>query len=224
MTQAGQPLDTKQRILNAAEKLFAEHGLAATSLRAITAEAGVNLASVNYHFRSKEELIRAVYRRRLEPINERRLAMLDTAEREAAPHAAALDKILDALLGPILEAKAADDGGGVVILLGRVYAEPGGIASQMVREQMTEVAERFSRALQRTLPKMPRPELAWRMHFVIGALAHTMVAGKLLEFISGGRCSTDDIESTRRHLIAFALAGLGAPLNKTAKVARSVKS
>lgn len=223
MTRTEPPLDTKQRILNAAERLFAEHGLAGTSLRAITAEAGVNLAAVNYHFHSKEELIRAMYRRRLEPINRRRLAMLDAAEREAAPHAAALDKILDALFGPILEAKAADDGGGVVVLLGRVYAEPGGIASQMVREQMIEVAGRFSAALRKALPKLPRAELAWRMHFVIGSLAHTMVAGKLLEFVSGGECSTDDIESTRRHLIAFALAGLGAPLNKAAKSARSLK-
>jgi len=224
MTNTGQPLDTKHRILNAAEKLFAEHGLAATSLRAITAEAGVNLAAVNYHFRSKEELIRAMYRRWLEPINQRRLVMLDAAEREAAHGAAALDKILDALVGPILETKAVDGGTGATILLGRVYAEPGGLAGEILREQMAEVARRFGEALHRALPKLSRAELAWRMHFVIGSLAHTMVCGKLLEFISHGECSAGDIEGARRHLIAFALAGLSAPSVKAAKSARSVKS
>jgi AcrR family transcriptional regulator len=224
MTQVERPLETKQRILNAAEKLFAEHGLAATSLRAITTEAQVNLASVNYHFHSKEELIRAMYRRRLEPINRRRLEMLDAAERTAAPKAAALEKILDALIAPILETKAVDEGAGVTVLLGRVYAEPSGIAIQMLREQMFEAGQRFVAALHRALPKLPRAELAWRIHFIIGALAHTMVAGKLLEFISGGECSARDIESARRHLIAFALAGLDAPSTKAAKPARSLKS
>jgi AcrR family transcriptional regulator len=209
-------LDTKQRILNAAEKLFAEHGLAATSLRAITAEAGVNLASVNYHFHSKEELIRALYTRRLEPITHRRLAMLDAAEREAGSKPAALARIVDALVGPVLEAKAANDDGGLPVLLGRFYAEPGGLAGEIIREQMSEVARRFGAALHRALPKLPRSELAWRMHFIIGALAHTMVAGRLLEFISGGECNSRDVEGARQRLTAFALAGLNAPITKTA--------
>lgn len=216
--------DTKQRILNAAEKLFAEHGLAAASLRAITAQAGVNLASVNYHFHSKEDLIRALYTRRLEPINRRRLAMLEAAEREAGSKPAALDKILDALIGPILEAKTDDDGTGLPVLLGRVHAEPGGLCGEIIREQMAEVAQRFGAALHRALPKLPLSELAWRMHFVIGALAHTLVAGRLLEYNSGGECDSRDVEGARRRLTAFALAGLNEPITKTAKPARSVKS
>lgn len=223
MTQPAKTLDTKQRILNAAEKLFAEHGLAATSLRAITAEARVNLASVNYHFRSKEELIRAMYTRRLEPINRRRLDLLGAVEREAAPKPAPIAAILDALIGPLLEAKAEDDGAGVAILLGRVYAEPGGLAGQMLREQMAEVAQRFGAALHCALPKLPRAELAWRMHFIIGALAHTMVAGKLLEFISNGECSARNVEDARRQVTAFAIAGLNAPSAKMANSSRSVK-
>lgn len=224
MAQNANILDTKQRILNAAEKLFAEHGLAAASLRAITAEAGVNLASVNYHFHSKAELIRALYRRRLEPINRHRFEMLDAAEREAGSKPAALARIVDALVGPVLAAKADNDEGGVPVLLGRFYAEPGGLAGEMLQEQMVEVARRFGAALHRALPKLPRSELAWRTHFVIGALAHTMVAGRLLELISGGECNSRDVEGARRYLTAFALAGLKAPITKAAKPARSVKS
>ena len=76
-------MNTKTRLLDTAERLFAHHGIEATSLRTITAEAGVNLAAVNYHFQSKEALMHAVIARRLDPINQRRLAMLDAYEAEA---------------------------------------------------------------------------------------------------------------------------------------------
>ena len=76
--------DTKNDLLEAAEKLFAEHGFARSSLRAITREAGANLASVNYHFGSKEGLVRAVFARRLEPLNQERLALLDRCLESAA--------------------------------------------------------------------------------------------------------------------------------------------
>src|SRR5947208_16884641 len=67
---------TKERILDSAESLFMEHGFEATSLRSITAAAAVNLAAVNYHFGSKEELFQAVLTRRLDPMNHARLSFL----------------------------------------------------------------------------------------------------------------------------------------------------
>ena len=79
------PPATKDRILDAAESLFMEHGFEATSLRSITAAAGVNLAAVNYHFGSKEELFQAVLTRRLDPMNQERVDLLDRFERDAAP-------------------------------------------------------------------------------------------------------------------------------------------
>jgi AcrR family transcriptional regulator len=68
--------DTKERILDAAERLFAAHGFAGTSLRAVTKEAGVNLAAVHYHFGTKEDLLRAVLSRIVIPVNRERLEML----------------------------------------------------------------------------------------------------------------------------------------------------
>src|SRR5437899_12857181 len=94
------PVATKDRILDAAESLFMEHGFEATSLRSITAAAGVNLAAVNYHFGSKEELFQSVLTRRLDPMNHARLALLTRLEGEAAPHALSCDKILTALFVP----------------------------------------------------------------------------------------------------------------------------
>src|SRR6476659_7818141 len=93
---------TKARILDAAEMLFMEHGFEATSLRAITAAAAVNLAAVNYHFGSKEELFQSVLPRRLDPMNQRRLELLTRFEAEAAPKPLPCDRILSALLIPAL--------------------------------------------------------------------------------------------------------------------------
>src|SRR5206468_6387569 len=94
--------DTKGRILDAAEALFMEHGFEATSLRAITAAASVNLAAVNYHFGSKEELFHAVLTRRLDPMNQERVDLLTRLESEAAPHSLPCEQILHAMFVPAL--------------------------------------------------------------------------------------------------------------------------
>src|SRR5271170_6536430 len=96
-------MTTKDRILDAAERLFARVGIEASSLRAITAEADANLASVNYHFQSKDALIRAVIARRLGPITERRLELLDACERSAGSGPLPLDQVLDAFFRPVVE-------------------------------------------------------------------------------------------------------------------------
>src|SRR5436189_1754138 len=96
------PIVTKERILDAAESLFMEHGFEATSLRSITAAAGVNLAAVNYHFGSKEELFQAVLTRRLDPMNHARLSLLTRLEAAAAPQPLSCEKILTALFVPAL--------------------------------------------------------------------------------------------------------------------------
>src|SRR5206468_11715977 len=93
---------TKARILDAAEALFMEHGFEATSLRAITAAASVNLAAVNYHFGSKEELFQAVLTRRLDPMNQERVDLLTRLESEATPHALPCEQILHAMFVPAL--------------------------------------------------------------------------------------------------------------------------
>src|SRR5215831_12858799 len=94
------PVATKDRILDTAEALFMEHGFEATGLRSITAAAGVNLAAVNYHFGSKEELFETVLTRRLDPMNQQRLDLLSAFEHESAPHPVACERILSAMLIP----------------------------------------------------------------------------------------------------------------------------
>ena len=205
-------MTTKDRILNAAERLFASDGFEATSLRAITAEARVNLAAVNYHFQSKEALVEAVIERRLGPVNHQRLALLDAYEVQAAGAPVPIDKIVDAFLRPVLE-MVGSHAHEFVPLIGRLYTEPGEFAERIYKQQFEHLAQRFIPAFQRALPDLPRVELSWRLHFAIGALAHTMGAGKLLKLMSGGLSDVSDVEGTLRRMKSFILAGLTAPIS-----------
>lgn len=215
-------LGTGQRILDAAERLFAERGFAATSLRAITAAAQVNLAAVNYHFRSKEALLEAVFARRLEPLNRQRLEILDRAQARAGRRSPPLEEIIEAFLGPALRLRRdlAHSGTSFQRLMGRIYAEPGEHMQVILGAQFAEVVERFRPAFKRALPHLPPADLYWRIHFMIGAMAHTMAGTHILGLFAGDRCDPSDVEGTIRRLVAFLAAGLRAP----ARAARRPRS
>jgi AcrR family transcriptional regulator len=204
-------MTTKDRILNAAERLFARDGIEATSLRAITAEAGVNLAAVNYHFQSKDALVHAVIARRMGPVNDRRLALLDACERAAGDGPLPLDQVLDAFLRPVVEIYGSH-AREFTPLMGRLYMEPRDFVEKVYKNHLEPVAERFIRAYERALPGLPRVELIWRMHFSIGALAHTMGGSHMLQILSNGECDPSDVEGTLQRLEAFMIAGLAAPV------------
>ncbi|MGP0075412.1 MAG: TetR/AcrR family transcriptional regulator [Bryobacteraceae bacterium] len=205
-------MNTKDRILDTAERLFARDGFEATSLRAITAEAQVNLAAVNYHFQSKDALVQAVIGRRMGPINAQRLALLDAYEAEAGDAPVPLDQIMDAFLRPIVEL-VGSHAHQFVPLIGRLYTEPGDFAARIYEQQFEHMRQRFFPVLGRALPDLPRGELTWRVHFAVGAMAHTMAASKILELMSGGEADISDVRGTLARLKAFIIAGLTAPVS-----------
>jgi AcrR family transcriptional regulator len=202
--------DTKAKILCAARRLFAQHGFSGTSLRAITKEAGVNLAAVNYHFQSKEALIRELFALHVSPLNAERLRMLDEAEARAAGTPLPLGEIVAAFALPMLELRARY-GDAVGILLGRAYAEPGDFFRTSVIPHMSEVGIRFRAAFSRALPHLPPEELYWRIHFLIGAVSQTLATRGVIETISQGACSSSDMDSARKYLIQYAVGALSAP-------------
>ena len=205
-------MTTKDRILDAAESLFSHDGLEATSLRAITAKAGVNLAAVNYHFQSKDALIHAVIARRIDPVNQKRLEMLDVCEATFGREGPLpLDQVLDAFLRPVLELLTGQ-AREFTPLMGRAFTESSDLMEKIFRKHFAHVAQRFIPAFQRALPDLPLVELIWRLHFVFGAVAHTMSAAKVLRFISDGLCDTSDTEATLKRMEAFLMAGLKAPV------------
>src|SRR6478735_1424018 len=140
--------DTKTRILDVAEGLFMEHGFEATSLRQLTTAAGVNLAAVNYHFGTKEELFQAVLTRRLDPMNQERV------EREAGGRPATVEKVIFAMLIPALRLARDEERGGKNFLrvLGRAYADPAPFIRHFLSEQYAGMIGRYKEAFLRALP------------------------------------------------------------------------
>ena len=210
--------DTKERILDAAESLFAAHGIGATSLRAIIAKANVNLAAVHYHFGSKDALLEAVARRLFGPLNEQRIRLLDEAEKHSGKRGPSLEKILEAFIAPTVRLGADPDRGKTFMkLVGRFLGEPELFFEHIVAKQFGELRDRFVAAVARALPSLPPDEAMWRMIFSIGAMAQTLRVSESMPAISGGKLPAGTAEEHVRRLVAFLAAGMRAPVTKARK-------
>ena len=204
--------DTKTKILDTAEKLFGEKGFEATSLRDITAEAQVNLAAVNYHFQSKDSLIDAVIQRRIEPVNRRRMEMLDAAGRDPT-----VEQIIEAFLAPIVERPMP----ALVPLMGRILSTPDLFVERVFKKHLTAISQRFSEAFARALPDLPLAERMWRMHFMGGAMTHILLWSKILPIITGGACDVSDRKAIVERAVAFLSAGFRAPVGLQSAVEKN---
>ena len=214
--------ETRTRILDAAEELFMQHGFEATSMRVLTARAGVNLAAVNYHFGSKHALIEAVFRRRLDPMNIARIAELERLEKDAGARALSPETIIRAFIGESLRMIEDTKGGGrnFIRLLGRTYTEPAKSIRALIGQLYAPTMARYKAAFERALPQMPREELVWRMHFMFGTLSYTLAATDTVQLIAG--CKPEDRYDARlleERLTAFLAAGLNAPLRNSIRKA-----
>ena len=206
--------DTRKRILDAAEALFVEHGFEATSMRMITSRAGVNLASVNYHFGSKEALIQEVFRRRLAWLNHERLRALDRAEADAKGAPLKPHQIVEAFFGVSLRMAADTEHGGHTFmrLLGRTYTEPTAFVRQFLADEYAAVVPRFKQALFRSLPDVPPEEILWRFHFMLGAMSYAIAGTDALQLVAEYELDEKDPGALARRLMPFLLGGLRAPL------------
>ena len=224
IAEAPRPAVTKDKILDAAEALFMEHGFEATSLRSITTAATVNLAAVNYHFGSKEELFQAVLTRRLDPMNQERLDLLTRLEHDAGPAPLPCDRILSAMFVPALRLARDPERGGknFLRLLGRAYADPAPFIRKFLAEQYATIIARFKAAFGRALPDLPAKELSWRLHFIMGALSYTLAGTDALRLIAElTPAETGNDEVLLQRLAPFLLAGLQSPLPDGADATRT---
>jgi len=212
--------ETRTRILDAAEELFMQQGFGGTSMRLLTSKAGVNLAAVNYHFGSKDALIEAVFRRRLDPMNTARIAALE--ELESSGRAVDAEAIIRAFIGQSLRMMEDAKSGGrnFIRLLGRTYTEPAKGIRQLIGQMYAPTMQRYKAALERALPQMPRDELVWRMHFMFGTLAYTLAATDTVQLIAGSKPEDRyDARLLEDRLTAFMASGLNAPLKSSIKKA-----
>ncbi|NKI34558.1 TetR/AcrR family transcriptional regulator [Wenzhouxiangella sp. XN79A] len=203
------PESTARRILDTAERLFADQGFHSTTLRQITREAGVNLAAVNYHHGSKDALILAVFQRRLDELNSERLTRLRAAMEAADPPQ--LEDVLEAFIHPALRmgSDSSGDGGRFMRLLMRAWAENATQIHRVIRRQYSHVMRTFADAVSRSLGTAPE-NLRQQLDFLIGALTYTMA-----------ETHDDAVEDTARALIRFGCAGLRDSISTSSSDVRS---
>ena len=196
---------TKDRILGAAEELFAQHGFAATSLRQVTGLAAVNIAAVNYHFGSKENLVNEVFRRRMDEMTARRLQQLETAQRE---HPGQLEPVLAAFIEPALALAQDRNGGGAFVrVIARAYAEHNESLRRFLSDQYGHVLRHFGKALAACRPGIDKDTLYWRLDFLAGSLTYAMSDFGLIKRPAGASEATHRARAARE-LIRFSAAGL----------------
>ena len=200
-------IDTRERILDAAERLFMAHGYDGTSMRQITGEAGVNLAAVNYHFGSKENLVNEVFRRRMDDMSRERLAALQLA---VEAHPGELEPILAAFVEPALAMAQDRHGGGAFIrVIARAYAESNAGLRKFLSDQYGHVPRAFAKAIHACVPELSKEELYRRLDFLSGALTYAMADFGLIKRPAGVSDATHR-QRAAKALIRFAVAGFHA--------------
>jgi AcrR family transcriptional regulator len=210
--------DTRTRILDAAEQLFVSHGLDATTLRMITAAAQANLAAVNYHFGSKEALVQEVFRRRLDWLNDERMRVLNAMEAEADGKPLKPSQIVDGFFGTLLRMADDERRGGITFLrlLGRMLTDPSEFIRAFFGHEYSEVIDRYKEALFKALPDVPKAEIVWRFHFMLGATSYAIAGTDALRVVTDWQIeeadATDRLDRLVPRLMSFLLGGLRAPL------------
>lgn len=209
--------DTVDRILDAAEVLFAERGFSETSLRMITSKANVNLAAVNYHFGSKNALIQAVFSRFLSPFS---LSLESELKRISEKHT---DKPIDieTLMGIVtscIVSVPTQNKAGVSVfmrLLGLAYTQSQGHLRKYLEQEYSRAFKLFMKHVREATPELSQVDRFWRIQFMLGTTAFTMSS---IEALSGILANELDVQSSTedvlKRLVPFLAAGLQAPLQK----------
>ncbi|QCZ93558.1 TetR/AcrR family transcriptional regulator [Salinimonas iocasae] len=200
---------TKTQILDVAEALFAEQGFDQTSMRAITSGAGVNLASVNYHFGSKKNLIQSVFKRYFDILMPRIEETLSTLPVSTGRRGIA--DLLEALIPPMLSLNAVRPNGTAtfVMLLGKGYNETQGHLRRFIMGNYGHSINKLLTEIHRRLPDIQDDELFWRLHFAMGAFVFSMSSSSALTQIAHSDFNQDvDVVGVIEHLIPFVATGI----------------
>ncbi|MFN3710199.1 MAG: TetR/AcrR family transcriptional regulator [Alishewanella aestuarii] len=206
-------MHTQQRILDAAQSLFAESGFNDTSLRQITTKAEVNLASVNYHFGSKKELIQAVLQRYLQVLMPRLDQEFDRLLASQKPND--LTQILSVFVKPLLDLNQLQRRGTRTFLqlLGRGYTDVQGHLRWFINQHYGRTLDKFVLLVQQSCPHLPQSEVFWRLHFSLGSIVFTMASSDALSEIAQADFNEAvDIEGVIRRLIPYLGAAIAAPV------------
>jgi len=205
-------MSTKNKILDAAEKLFADKGFNGTSLREITSLAEVNLAAVNYHFGSKKELIKAVMSRYMNELSPKLESALLVVCQQENP---SLIEVFSAFIEPLLSLNTFKEDGtsNFLQLLGRGYTDSQGFLRWFLTSQYPQVIESFVVAVKKSYPALTAEDIFWRLHFTMGTVVFTMSSSDaLIDIAQSDFDQKMDIADVIRNVIPFVAAGVAAPI------------
>lgn len=205
--------DTVERILDAAEALFAEKGFAETSLRQITGKASVNLAAVNYHFGSKKSLIQAVFGRFLDPFCDSLATELEHLQAETEEQIT-LESLLNLLVEQILRSRprSNQDLSIFMRLLGLAFTQHQGHLRRFLNARYNNVWRSYMSLLKQSAPQMTPVELFWRVHFMLGTIAFSMSGIDALRAISESDFAVEvSTEQVMQMMLPFLVAGMQSP-------------
>ena len=210
---------TRTAILSAAERLYADRGFADVTLRDIVAAAGVNLAAVNYHFGSKDELIAELFVTRSLATNRERLNELKAAE-EAGGGRADIDAILRALVGPTLRGCLGGDREGSTAARFMIRASIESVPPiRRIKNREVDHLRKFAAVMRRSLPDRSEVDLYWGLHFALAMAHHTIRERERLAKLSDGKCDLDDVQGIIDRVVSvsvMALTGGETPAKKAA--------
>lgn len=201
---------TRKRIISAAEKIFADKGFRAMTLRDVTKEAKVNLAAVNYHFGSKTKLMHAVIYNRFAPINEERMRRLNALKTEHGGGVIPLRDIFAALIDPLFEAavhKQPKKDNILMRIIGRAFTEPADFMCQMHKDFFKELCLRFISEIQEACPDLSKDEIHFRFFFSVSTMLGSIIEKSRFETLSNRSLHPSDLPAIAERLTSFIVAG-----------------
>jgi AcrR family transcriptional regulator len=199
---------TRAAILDAAERLYADRGFADVTLRDIVAAAGVNLAAVNYHFGSKDELIAELFVTRSLATNRERLNELKAAEAKGGGRAP-IDAILRALVGPTLRGCLGPENERSTAARFMIRASIESVPPiRRIKNREIDHLRKFAAAMRRSLPDRSEVDLYWGLHFALAMAHQTIRDGERLTKLSEGLCDLNDVERVIERIVAVSVMAL----------------
>ena len=199
---------TRTAILAAAERLYADRGFGDVTLRDIVAAADVNLAAVNYHFGSKDELIAELFVTRSLALNRERLSELRAAE-EVRGGRAPIEAVLRALVGPTLRGCLGPDNQRSTAARFMIRVSIESVPPiRRIRNREIDHLRKFVAAMARSLPACSDVELYWGLHFALAMAQQTVRDSERLTKLSEGKCDVEDVEAVIERVVSVAVMGL----------------
>jgi AcrR family transcriptional regulator len=202
----------REAILCAAEELFSTNGFNAVSVRDIAQAAGANPGSVTYHFKTKDGLLLEIYRRHCGPMNLRRSELLSAAKR-VRDLQDRLEAIVRAYVLPAFSSGSDLAGGGARFtrLRAVMSAEGNEVARRIIAQTFDDTSHAFIDAINESLPHIPRTEIVWRSHFLLGALYYSLVTPERVSRLSRGEADGADGGHAIEELVRATVASMQAP-------------